>query len=130
MANISLHSVWIVTAEVPTLYLREKTITVGTFLGFCASVIVTFVSPYIQDKGYGNLQGRIGFVYGSVSIVTFFWAMFMLPETKGRSLEELDVLFAKGVSVWRFGSYKSTAISEGIEPAEAEKVIENFDKKE
>lgn len=119
-------SVWIVTAEVPSLYLREKTITIGTFTGFCVSVIVTFVSPYIQDQGYGNLQGRIGFVYGGVSIATVLWGLFVLPETGSRNLEELDELFEKRISVWRFGSYKLASAENNLATTEGIEVIESF----
>jgi MFS transporter, SP family, sugar:H+ symporter len=115
---LTCSSVWIVTAEVPTLQLREKTIMTGTFLGFCVSVIVTFVSPYLQDAGYGNLGGRVGFVYGGFSVVAAIWCFFFLPETRGRSLEELDELFAAKVSVWRFSSYKATGA--GAQLAEVE----------
>lgn len=121
-----LASVCIVTAEVPTLYLREKTITIGTFMGYCVSVIVTFVSPYIQDQGYGNLQGRIGFVYGGVSVATVLWGLFVLPETGSRNLEELDELFEKRISVWRFSSYKAAGAEGRLAASEGVEVIESF----
>lgn len=57
--------VWITSSEVGTLQLREKTLTLATFFGFCANLLVTYVNPYMQDAGYGNLQGKVGFVYGS-----------------------------------------------------------------
>lgn len=82
--------------------------TVSTFIGFCVSVIVTFVSPYLQDAGYGNLQGKIGFVWGSFSMVSALWTFLFLPELKGRSLEELDELFEKRVGVFEFGKYQTT----------------------
>lgn len=101
-------SVWIVSAEVPTLAVREKTITVATFSGFATGVLVSFVSPFMQDEGYGNLQGRIGFVWAAFSIVSAVWAFFFLPELKNRTLEELDELFQKRVSVFEFGKYQTT----------------------
>ncbi|ETS81532.1 hypothetical protein PFICI_06534 [Pestalotiopsis fici W106-1] len=110
--------VWIVTAEVPTLQLREKTITVATFAGFCVSILVTFVNPFMQDEGYGNLQGRVGFVYGSFSIAAALWTFFVYPETGFRSLEELDEMFYKGVSVWNFRSYQTSGF--GAQLAEVE----------
>ncbi|KAI0130364.1 general substrate transporter [Xylariales sp. AK1849] len=100
--------VWIVCAEVPTLAVREKTITVATFSGFSTNVLITFVSPYIQDAGYGNLQGEIGFVWGAGSIIAALWAFFVLPELKGRSLEELDEIFQKHVGVFDFGKFQTT----------------------
>lgn len=50
--------VWIVTAEVPTLQLREKTITIAIFSGFCVGVLSTFLEPFMQNPGYGNLAGK------------------------------------------------------------------------
>ncbi|WYZ43751.1 hypothetical protein EsH8_VII_000187 [Colletotrichum jinshuiense] len=110
--------VWIVTAEVPTLQLREKTITIATFSGFCVSILVTFINPFMQDSGYGNLQGRVGFVYGSFSIAAALWTFFLYPETGFRSLEELDELFHKKVSVRNFRSYQTSGF--GAQLAEVE----------
>jgi MFS transporter, SP family, sugar:H+ symporter len=93
---------------VPTLAVREKTVTVATFSGFSTSVLITFVSPFIQDSGYGNLQGKIAFVWGAGSIIAAVWAVFVLPELKGRTLEELDELFQKHVSVFEFKTYQTT----------------------
>ncbi|KAL6241919.1 hypothetical protein RBB50_011164 [Rhinocladiella similis] len=95
--------VWMVTAETPSLQLREKTIMVATFTGFCVSVLVTFVSPFIQKA----LGPQIGYVFGGVSAVALIWAIFFLPETGSRSLEELDELFENKVSVWKFKNYKT-----------------------
>ncbi|KAJ6003491.1 Major facilitator superfamily domain general substrate transporter [Penicillium sp. IBT 35674x] len=110
--------VWIVTAEVPTLQLREKTITIATFLGFCVSILVTFVSPFIQDERYGNLGGYIGFLYGSFSFAAAIWTFLFCPETGFRSLEELDELFQNHVSVWRFRTYETSGF--GAELAQVE----------
>lgn len=106
------------TAEVPTLQLREKTITISTFLGFCVSILVTFVSPFIQDAKYGNLGGYIGFLYGSFSFTAAIWAFLFCPETGFRSLEELDELFQNHVSVWRFRTYETSGF--GAELAQVE----------
>lgn len=78
--------------------------TISTFIGFTVSVIATLVAPYLQNAGYGNLQGKIGFVWGSFSVASAIWTFFFMPELKGRSLEELDELFEKRVNVFRFGS--------------------------
>lgn len=100
---------WIVTAEVSTLQLREKTITIATISGFSTSILITFISPYIQDPGQGDLGPRIAFLWGAFSISAFVWALFYLPETGFRSLEELDELFHEKVSVWQFRKYKAAS---------------------
>jgi len=40
------------------------------------------------------------------------WSYFRLPEAKGRTYEELDILFAKGVSARKFKGYEVDAYSE------------------
>lgn len=85
--------------------MREKTITIATFSGFAVNVLVTYVAPYIQNPGYGNLQGKIGFIWGAFSVIAFVWAFLFVPELKGRSLEELDELFENKVPTLKFTSY-------------------------
>jgi SP family sugar:H+ symporter-like MFS transporter len=51
--------IWITTAEAAPSRNREKVQSIATFFGFGVSLLITSVSPYIQDKGYGNLGGRI-----------------------------------------------------------------------
>ncbi|RSL84927.1 hypothetical protein CEP52_016298 [Fusarium oligoseptatum] len=99
--------VWIVTAEVASLQLREKTITIATF--FCL---------FMQDKGYTGLEGRIGFIYGGFSFITTVWAFFELPETGFHTLEELDELFQNKVPTRQFKKHVTIGIS--AELAEAE----------
>lgn len=51
--------VWVITTEsAPTAH-REKVLAVATFFGFGVSLLITSVSPYIQDPGYGNLGSKI-----------------------------------------------------------------------
>ena len=87
------------------MYLRERTMTIATLGGFCVGLLVTYINPFMQDERYGNLQGRVGFVYGSISVLAVIWVQFFLPELKGRRLEEIDELFEKNVSTRRFRSY-------------------------
>jgi len=81
----------------------------------------------MQDAGYGNLQGKVGFVYGSFSVVAAIWVVFMIPEMKGRALEELDEMFEKNVSVFRFGTFKTEGF--GAQLAEAEQIAASKDYK-
>lgn len=119
--------VWITCAEAPTTALRERTMTVATFSGFVVNLMIQYISPYLQDEGYANLQGKIGFVWGSFAVAAAVWVAFFLPEMSGRSLEELDELFEKNVSVWKFGKFRTSGIGAevtALESADASKVVE------
>jgi SP family general alpha glucoside:H+ symporter-like MFS transporter len=40
----------------------------------------------------------------AVAILTLVWCLLRLPETKGLTYEELDILFEKWTPAWRFKS--------------------------
>lgn len=46
-----------------------------------------------------------GFLWGAFSVVTVFWVFFVVPETKGLSLEQLDYLYANRVPTRKFKGY-------------------------
>lgn len=49
-----------------------------------------------------NLKGKTGFFWASTAFVIMVWAFFRLPEVKGRTYEELDILFEDRVSARKF----------------------------
>lgn len=59
-----------------------------------------------------NLKGYTGFVWGGTALATLIWAYFRLPETKGRTFDELDILFAKKVRARDFKTYEINAFEE------------------
>lgn len=54
----------------------------------------------------GNLSGRCGYVWGATGLVCLVTAYFFLPEMKGRSYREIDILFQRKVEArkWK-GTY-------------------------
>lgn len=55
-----------------------------------------------------------GFIWGTTALLTFIWAFFRLPETKDRSFEELDIMFAKEVPTRKFRTFQVDAFNENI----------------
>lgn len=98
---------WTVTAEVGTTQLRERTMSIATMASFSTSLVVTYVSPYIQDEP-GNLGSRVDMMCGGISILAAAFIFLVVPEMKGRSLEELDGLFHAEIPAWRSSSFVAT----------------------
>jgi SP family sugar:H+ symporter-like MFS transporter len=48
----------------------------------------------------------VGFIFGSISPVSLIFAYFCVPDVSGRSLEEVDQLFASDVHLRHFKSIK------------------------
>ncbi|KAL2848406.1 general substrate transporter [Aspergillus pseudoustus] len=101
--------VWIVTSEVPTLQLRERTVSIATSCSFLAVLLISYINPFVQYDP-GNLGARVGFVYGAFSLLSIAFVYFCLPECSGRNFEELDEMFQAGVPAWRFKGYTTTGV--------------------
>lgn len=49
-----------------------------------------------------NLGGKAAFVWLGLCLLSFTWIWLEVPETKGRTADELDRLFAERKPAWRF----------------------------
>jgi SP family sugar:H+ symporter-like MFS transporter len=55
--------IWIISTEAAPSRNRERVLSVALFVSFGVSLMITSVSPYLQDEGYGNLGARIVSVF-------------------------------------------------------------------
>ncbi|KAK0392261.1 hypothetical protein NLU13_1757 [Sarocladium strictum] len=103
---------WALPAEMGSTRLRQKTICLARNAYAIASITSGVLQPYFMNPTKWNLKGYTGFVWGSTAFLVFIWGYFRLPETKDRTFEELDLLFAKKVSARKFSSYKIEAFGD------------------
>lgn len=108
---------WAIPAEVGSTRLRQKTVCVARNAYYIVSIISQVLQPYFMNPTEWNVKGYVGFFWGSTALCTLVWAFFRLPETKGRTFEDIDVLFAKRVKAREFASYK-------IDASEMNEVVE------
>jgi hypothetical protein len=78
------------------------------------SVPINFVNPYVQAE----IGGRTAIIYGSFSVAAMVFVYFWLPETRDRSLEELDEMFQQKVPTAQFKDYVCTGIGAQIRQLE------------
>ena len=102
--------VWILGGEIGTGQLRERTLLLSSLGSFVTSVPINFVNPYVQAQ----IGGRTAIIYGSFSVAAMAFVYFCLPETKDRSLEELDEMFQQKVPTTQFGDYVCTGLGAQI----------------
>ncbi|KAL3469087.1 general substrate transporter [Aspergillus californicus] len=91
-----------IVAESSTTRLRSHTIGLARNCYNIASIVNTVVGPYILNPTAGNWKGKCGFLTGGILVVCFVWAFFRLPEMRGRTYEELDILFSMNLSAREF----------------------------
>lgn len=61
--------------------------------------------PIIFNPDQANLGGKTAFIFGGFGVICCVYVWFYQVETAGRSYEELDELFQKGISVKEFATY-------------------------
>ncbi|OZJ02724.1 hypothetical protein BZG36_05103, partial [Bifiguratus adelaidae] len=109
---------YVIMGEVASNRLREKTVNLATSVSVIITFLVTFTLPYLLNAHYANLGAKVGYIYGAFSILTFFFALFYVPEMKNRSLEEIDEMFAAKISALKSNKFQSTGIGRQILEAE------------
>lgn len=85
-------------SETSATRLRVKTIGIARNTYNIVSIINGIAGPYMLNPTEGNWKGKAGFLAGGLSLACFIWTYFRLPECKGRTYEELDIMFARGLS--------------------------------
>ncbi len=98
--------------EVSAFRVKEKTSLFASIISILTTFVTSFTIPYLLNAPYANLGGKIGFIYGSINVVMVIVAFFYIPELKGRTLEEVDQLFASNASIFQFRDIKTTPVEE------------------
>ncbi len=79
--------VWVVIAEIFPTRIRGRAMSIATVCLWIACYLVSLTFPILVD----NFGDSFTFwLYSAMCVVSFFFVWFVLPETKGRSLEEIE----------------------------------------
>ncbi|KAK8026018.1 maltose permease [Apiospora arundinis] len=95
-----------ILGECSATRVRSKTIAVATAAQGLVGIVMTVAIPYMINPDEANMQGKLGFFFGGLAAVCYVWAFFRVPETAGRTYEELDILFAQKVPARKFKSHR------------------------
>ncbi|GEM10166.1 MFS glucose transporter [Rhodotorula toruloides] len=101
---------WIFPSEIHHMRVRGKAVSAATATNW----IFNFALAWSTPPAFRNIQYKTYFVYGTFCICAALNVFFMFPETKGRTLEEMDDLFAAGhaFSAWRLSSVPKKTLAE------------------
>ncbi|KAK8094147.1 major facilitator superfamily transporter maltose permease [Apiospora hydei] len=95
-----------ILGECSATRVRSKTIAVATAAQALVGIAMTVAIPYMINPDEANMQGKLGFFFGGLAALCYVWAFFRVPETAGRTYEELDILFAQKVPARKFKTHR------------------------
>ncbi|KAF2634513.1 general substrate transporter [Massarina eburnea CBS 473.64] len=81
---------WVVIAEIFPLPIRAKGVALSAASNWFWNFVIGYVTPYMVDDTYGDLKSKVFFVWGAACTGCVLFAYFLVPETKGLSLEQVD----------------------------------------
>jgi SP family general alpha glucoside:H+ symporter-like MFS transporter len=88
---------WVIIGETSAIRLRPLTTGIGRAAYYIVNIPCIFLSTYMLNPTGVNLGGRCGYVWGATGFLCFLLAYIWLPEMKGRSYREIDILFNRHV---------------------------------
>ena len=80
-------TVWVILSEIFPARIRGSAMAVSTFFLWTACFLLTYTFPLLN--AYLQASGTF-WLYGVICLAGFVFIRFMLPETKGKSLEEIE----------------------------------------
>ncbi|RMZ83342.1 hypothetical protein DV737_g1670, partial [Chaetothyriales sp. CBS 132003] len=91
-------------AELSTRRLQIKTVVLGRNLYNIVGIVCNVLTPYMLNPGEWDWGNYAGFFWGGVCFLCIIYTYFRVPEPRGRSFAELDLLFEQGVPARKFAS--------------------------
>lgn len=102
-------------AELSTRRLQIKTVVLGRNLYNIVAIICGVLTPYMLNPGAWDWGNYAGFFWGGSCFLCVIYTFFRVPEPKGRSFAELDLLFEQKVSARKFASTQVDVFDETVE---------------
>lgn len=99
---------WVVTGELFPLKVRAKCLSMTTASNWLLNWAIAYSTPYMVDADHANLQSKVFFVWGTCCFVCIAFVYFMIYETKGLSLEQVDELYGVVGKAWKSKAFRPT----------------------
>jgi sugar porter (SP) family MFS transporter len=84
---------WVIPSEVYPTYLRSYGMETSDVTLFLCSFLVTYFFSQMQEA-MTSIGLTLGF-YGGIAVLGWVYQLLFMPETKNKTLEEIDVLFSQ-----------------------------------
>ncbi|KAL7415107.1 monosaccharide importer [Mrakia frigida] len=92
---------WVVTGEIFPLAIRGKAMSMSTASNWLWNFGIGFATPYLVNPSSTGVNGtktanlgvKVFFLWGATCTLCIAFTYFLVPETKGLSLEQVDLLY-------------------------------------
>lgn len=104
-------------SELTSTRLRTKSVVLARNCYNICGIITNIITPAMLNPTEWNWGSKSGFFFAGTCFLCSVWCFWRLPEPKGRTYTELDILFDRRISARKFASTKVDRLDDGIEPS-------------
>jgi len=83
---------WVLIGEIFPLPIRSRGVALSTASNWLWNTVITVITPYMVNKDKGYLRSSVFFIWGGLCTACLVYTYFLVPETKGLSLEQVDLM--------------------------------------
>ncbi|UPK93242.1 hypothetical protein LCI18_004177 [Fusarium solani-melongenae] len=102
-------------AELTSTRLRTKSVVLARNLYNISGIATNIITPRMLNPSAWNWGAKAGFFWAGTCLVCAVWTYFRLPEPKGRTYAELDILFERHISARKFKKTTVERLDAGFE---------------
>jgi len=81
---------WVVIGEIFPLPIRSRGVGLSTASNWLWNCIIAVITPYLVGTDKADLKSKVFFLWGALCTACFVYAILLVPETKGLTLEQVD----------------------------------------
>lgn len=118
---------WTYPAEIFPMRVRSKAVSIATATNWAFNMALAFGVP----PGFSTIAYKTYFIFGTFNFAAFLHVFFCFPETAGRTLEEIEDVFAQGhvFSAWKVSRHVGKKTLDDVVHAPGHEVKEVVDEK-
>ncbi|KAH8121218.1 sugar transporter-domain-containing protein [Trichoderma asperelloides] len=104
---------YVLVAEIPSTRLRVKSVVLARATYNAISIAMNIGTSHMLNPVALNWRSKTCFFYAVTTALSFIWCYFRLPEPKGLSYLELDILFERKASTRKFKEFQASLEKSG-----------------
>jgi len=111
--------IWVLTGEIFPLGIRAKGMSLSVASNWLWNFGIGYATPYLVDQSTTGVNGvkaanlgvKVFFIWGGTCVGCLIFTYFFIPETKGLSLEQIDLLYRES-SIIGSDAYRRKILAE------------------
>ncbi|CCE64363.1 hypothetical protein TPHA_0H01570 [Tetrapisispora phaffii CBS 4417] len=92
---------YVIVSETYPLRIRGKAISIANACNWIWGFLISFFTPFITSA----INFYYGYVFMGCMVFAYFFVFFIVPETKGLTLEEVNEMYEENVLPWKSSAW-------------------------